>query len=204
MSLDKTSLRLLHSRIWHQSEAQSRQILQRGLEVLQQAHSQLVTKYQSAYEEQDVEIARLREDLGIAEGLAGTQKQLLDMYQGQQQQPPASQPLLPQYDHHHSNQYPQYPPYEQSSSHQFVMDPATLPRLNDFRYSIGAPIEPSCDTDPVMSTPFPQFEETPNLFMQPPTSAERDVPGPTNTKSEGTKRGPEDEGVKPSKKRKAK
>ena len=211
ISLDESNVRLLHSRICHQSEAQSRQILQRGLEVYQQTYLQLEKNYRSIYKEHDREKTRLQEDLRIANELIDSQKQLIDMYQSQQQQLPASHlvqggPLLSECnDHNHSCQYS---PYEPPRSHEFVIDPAGLRPLDDLDYSIGSPIENSCDTDPAMSVPVTQFEDqTPNLSapsIQHPTSAERDAPGPAHTKSEKGKRAPEDEDAKPNKKRRTK
>jgi hypothetical protein len=59
-----------------------------------------------------------------------------------------------------------------------------------------------------MSTPVAEFEnQAPILPFQStphPTPAEHDVPGPDHTQSDGNKRGPEDEGAKPNKKRKTK
>ena len=61
------------------------------------------------------------------------------------------------------------------------------------------------NTELVMSTPVTGFEnQTPNLSVLHPISAERDVPGPTHNKSGELKRGPEDEVLKPSKKQKTK
>jgi hypothetical protein len=243
MELSETKLQLLDSRICHQSDAQSRQILRRGLEVHQRVHLQLAKNYKSIYEECDQEKASLKEDLRIAEELIQSQKHLIELYQGpQQQQQPASHlvqggPLLSQYnDHNHSRQYS---PYQSSSNNDFI-DPASLRPLNDFGYSIVFPAERSYDTEPAMSTPVAEFEyqtpnmsiqsvlhpisvepsydtepvmstsvtefeyQTPNLSIQFPISAERDVPRPTDNKSEEPKRGLEDEGVRPSKKRKTK
>ncbi len=57
-----------------------------------------------------------------------------------------------------------------------------------------------------MSTPVAELEnQTPNMSipsMLQPISAKWDVPRPTHNESEETKMGPENEGVKPSKKRK--
>jgi hypothetical protein len=208
LDLHDTIIRLLHSRICHQAEAQRSQTLQSGLDAHQQQHFQLARYYRSIYEEYDREKKRLQEDLRLANELIESQKQLIDMYQGQQQQQPASHlvqggPLLSQCnDPNHSCQYPSYQP---TRNQQFVIEPVGLHPLNDFDYSIGSPIEPSCDTDPVMSTPVAQFEEqTPNMSVQSmlhPISAERDAPGPTHTKSDERKRAPGDEGLKPNKKR---
>jgi hypothetical protein len=158
------------------------------------------------------------------------------LYQGQQQQQPASHlvqggPLLSQYNNH--NYSCQYSPCQSSRNHEFI-DPAGLRPLNDFDYSIGFRAERSYGTEPAISTPVAEFEnetpnmsiqsvlhpisversydiepvmsenQTPNLSIQFPISAERDVPGATHNKSEETKRGPEDEGARLSKKRRTK
>lgn len=202
LDLDETSVRLLHYRICHQSEARSRETLQRGLDIQQQQHIQLSGNYRSIYEEYGREKARLLEDLRIANALIDSQKQLIDMYQGQQQQQPATHltqggPLLSQ-----CNDCNDSRPYQPPRSHEFVIDPAGHRPLNDFDYSIGPSLEPSGDTNPVMSSPVTQFEEqTPNLSIH-PVLAERDAPVPTNAKSDGRKRGPGDEGAKSNKKRK--
>lgn len=69
LDLDETALRLLHSRICNQSDAQGRQILQRGLDIHQQQHLQLARTYRSIYEEYDREKTGLQEDLQIANDL---------------------------------------------------------------------------------------------------------------------------------------
>ena len=207
LDLDGVNAQLFYSRICHQWEAQSRQTLQKGLDFLQHQLVQLTRKYRSIYEEYGDEKTQLQKDLRIANELIDSQKQLIEMYQSQQQQQPPGHlaqggPLLSQCSHY--NDSSQYPPYQPPRSHEFVIDPAGLRPLNDFDYSIGPP-ESSCDTNPVMSTPVTQFEEqTPNLSVPPvlhPTSAERDAPVPTH-KSDGRKRGPGDGGAKSNKKQK--
>jgi hypothetical protein len=191
-------VRLLYTRTCLQSEAQSRQTLQRGLEVHQRIYFQLAEKYKSIYEKYNHEKISLKEDLRISEELIRSQKQLIELYQSQQQQPSShlvrGGPLLPQYIDH--NQSCQYSPYQPPGNHEFV-DPTSLRRPNDFDYSIGFP-EHSYDTEPVMSTSVAEFEN------QTPISAEQDVLEPTYTKSEMTKGGLENEEVKPRKKQRTK
>ncbi|KAH6667765.1 hypothetical protein B0J14DRAFT_601394 [Halenospora varia] len=220
IQLEEAHVRLLHSRICYQSEAQGRQseaqirqTIQQGLDTVQRKYFQLMTSYKSRLSKYDGERVKLQEDSRIAEELAASQKQLIEMYEARdrQQQQPASHlveggPLLSQYnDHNHSSQYPTYQP---PRSQEFVIDPTRLHPLNDLDYSIGSSIEPSCNTDAVMSTPVAEFEfQAPLQPLQStphPTSAKCDVSGPNHTKSDGNKRGPEDEGTKPSKRRKAK
>ena len=195
--------RLAYYRICLQWEAQSRQTLQKGLDFLQHQHAQLAGKYRSIYEEYDREKTRLQKDLGIANELIDSQKQLIEMYQDQHQQQPQSHlaqggPLLSQCNHY--NDSSQYPPYQPPRSHEFVIDPAGLRPLNDFDYGMETSPEPSCGPNPVMSTPVTQFaEQTSNLSVPPaphPSSAERDAPVQTHAKSDGKKRGPGGEGPK--------
>jgi hypothetical protein len=203
IELDEIKVRLLYTRTCLQSEAQSRQTLQRGLGVHQRIYFQLAEKYKSIYEKCDQEKISLKEDLRISEELIRSQRQLIELYQSQQQQPAShlfqGGPLLSQYNDH--NQSCQYSPYQPPGNHEFI-DPTSL---RDFDYSIGLPVG---YTEPAMSTPVAEFEDqTPNLSIQSvqhPVSAERDVPGPTHTKSEKMKRGLEDEEEKPSKKRRTK
>ncbi|CZR52097.1 uncharacterized protein PAC_01974 [Phialocephala subalpina] len=219
IELEEANVRLVHSRICHQSEAQGRQseaqirqIIQRGLDAVQKSYFQLATNYKSRLSRYDGERVKLLEDSRIAEELIASQKQLIELYEARdrQQQQSASHlveggPLLSQYnDHNHSSQYPTYqPPHSQ----EFIIDPTRLHPLPDLDYSIGSSIEP-CNTDAVMSTPVAEFEsQAPILPVQStlyPTSAEHDVPGSNHNKGDGNKRGPEDEGGKPSKKRKTK
>ena len=219
IQLDEAHVRLLHSRISHQSEAQGRiseaqirHILQGGLDAVQKTYFQLATSYKSRLSKYDGERVNLLEDVRNAEELAASQKQLIEIYEARdrQQQQPACHlveggPLLSQYnDHHHSPQYLTYPP---PRSQDFNIDPTRLQPLHDLDYSIGSPLEP-CNTDAVMSTPATEFESQAPILPFPslphPTSAEHDVPEPNYTKSVGSKRGPEDEGAKSSKKRKTK
>lgn len=196
IELDGSNMRLLHSRICHQSEKQHCDSLERGLDIYQQNHFELVKGYQSMHEELVGEISRLLEDLRLAKELIKSQEDLIVMYQGQQQQPAKGGPLLSQY-----NEHIQYPPYQLNRSHEFIIDPAGL-HPPGFDY-IGLPLEPSCDVVSNMAMPAAKFEnQAPNLSMLYPTSAERDVPVPTRNKSEEIKR--EDEEEKPSKKRKMK
>jgi hypothetical protein len=117
-----------------------------------------VQNYKSIYEECDKEIASLKEDLRIAEELIRSQKQLIELYQRQQQeqQQPATHyvqggPLLSQYNHpNHSCQYSSY----QSPGNDKCIDPAGN---NDFDYSMF-PAEHSYDTEPVMLPPVAEFE----------------------------------------------
>lgn len=216
------------------------------MEVNQRICLQLGEKYQSIYEECDREKISLQEDLRIARELIASQKQLIELYQGQPQQQqqlllPASHlvqrgPLLSQCnDHNHSCQYS---PYQSSGNDEFIGSAGLGPH-SGFDYSIGFPPEGSYDTGPVMSTPVTELEkQTPNLSIHSiphpisfensgaeplsstplaefenqthnlsiqsilhPISAERVFTGPTHDKET---KGPEDEGVKPSKKRKIK
>lgn len=86
------------------------------------------------------------------------------------------------------------------------MDPASLRTLDDFNYTIGAPVEPPRDT--VMPMPLSHFEDqqplVPILPAVHPTSAERDIPVATTTKTGGEQKDAEEEGARPSKKRKPK
>jgi hypothetical protein len=262
MELDEKNMCLLHSRVCHQSEGQSRQTMQRGLDALQQSFLNLSKDYRSIYRRYDNEKAKLQEDLRVSDELISTQKELVDLYQGQnqQQQQPASHlvqggPLLSQYLHpttqYSTTQHPttqssttvyptqysyasqystaQQPNTQYSTTQQpntqysttvyptqysysttqpprsqdFIMDPAGLRLLNDLD-DLGSSVEPSCSTD-TDTVPVAEVEnQTPTLSVQSmlhPTSAER---GPNHDKSYGNKRGPEDEGTKPSKKRKSK
>lgn len=219
IQLDEAQVRLLHSRIGHQSEAQGRQseaqirhILQGGLDAVQKTYSQLATSYKSSLSKYDGERVKLLEDIRIAEELAANQKQLIEIYEAQarQQQQPTSHlvesgPLLSQYhDHNHSSQYLTYPP---PRNQELNIDPTRLHTLHDLDYSIGPPLEP-CNTDAVMSTPVPEFENQAPILPFPsmphPTPAEHDVPDPNYSKSDRNKRGPEDEGAKSNKKRRMK
>jgi hypothetical protein len=182
--------------------------MQPGLDTIQKSYFQLATSCKSILSRYDGERVKLLE-------LIASQKQLIEIYEArdrQQQQQSASHlveggPLLSQYnDHNHSSQYPTYQP-QPHSNQEFIMDPTRLHPLPDLDYSIGSSIEP-CNTDAAMSTPIAEFEnQAPILPVQSmlyPTSAERDVPGSNHNNGDGNKRGPEDEGGKPNKKRKTK
>ena len=173
-----------------------------------------MTSYKSRLSRYDGERVKHLEDIRIAKELIASQKQLIEMYEARdrQQQQSASHlveggPLLSQYkDHNHSSQYPTYQP-QPPSNQEFIMDPTRLHPLPDLDYSIGSSIEP-CNTDAVMSTPVAEYEnQAPILPVQStlyPISAEHEVPGSDHNKGDGNKRGPEDEGGKPNKKRKTK
>ena len=168
---------------------------------------QLATSYKSRLSIYDGEKVKLLEDIQIAEELVASQKQLIDIYEARQQQPGYLEggPLMPQdNNHNHSSQYLTYQP---PRSQEFNIDPNRLHPLDDIDYSIGSPVEP-CNTDAVMSTPVAGFENQPPILpvQSTPhlTPAEHDVPGPSYTKGDGSKRGPEDEWAKPNKKRKTK
>jgi len=153
-------IRLVHARICLQSEAQSRQTLQQGLELYQRLYLNLARRYKSIFEECDHEITSLREDHQIDTELITSQRQLLDLLQSQQQQQQANNiiqggPLLPQYnDHNHPCH--NCSPYHSSGNDDFV-DPTSLRPGNDFEYSMF-PGEPSCDPEPVMLPPISDFE----------------------------------------------
>ena len=211
IELDESKVRLLHSRIRLQSEAQSRQTLQQGLNAHEQTHFQLAKSYKSMYEEFDREKIQLQNELRNANERIESLEQQISMLQSQQQQPPASHlvqggPLLSQYNDHNDSR--QYLPYQPPRSHDFIIDPTGLCQLENLDYSIGLPLEPccNCDLDPVMSASVAE-NQPPNMSIQSmlhPAPAEGDAPGPTHTKSEETKTGLADEGAKPSKKRKTK
>jgi hypothetical protein len=102
------------------------------------------------------------------------------------------------------------------NEHSYDIEPVIPPPAAEFKnqthnlsiQSVLHPIsvKPSYDTEPVMPPPVAEFEnQTHILSIQSvlhPISAEQDVPGPNHNESEGTKMGPEDEGVRASKKRK--
>lgn len=243
IELYEMKVQLVHTRIRLQSEAQSRQTLQRGLELHQQVYFQLAGKYRSIFEEYDQEMTSLREDHQIDTELIASQKRLIELLQVQQQQQQASNlvqrgPLLSQLNDHNQSCH-NYSPYLSSGNDEF-MDPRSLRQVNDFDCSMfpGEPpydpepvmpppvgdfenrahnlsiqsvlhpvsVEPCYDTESVIPPPVSDFENwAPNLSIQAglhPISAERDVPGPTHNESEETTMGPEEEGVRPSKKRK--
>jgi len=202
IELDEANVRLVHSRICHQSEAQGRQseaqirhILQQGLDALQRSYFQHMTSYKSRLSRYDGERVKLLEDNRIAEELIASQKQLIEMYEARdrQQQQSANHlveggPQLSQYkDHTHSSQY--YQIYQPSRSQEFIIDPTRLHQLPDLDYSITSSIEP-CNTEPVQSP----------LHL---TSVEHDEESNYNN-GDGNKRGPEDEGGRPNKRRRAK
>lgn len=214
IQLDEAQVRLLHSRISHQSEAQGRlseaqirHILQGGLDAVQKTYFQLATNYKSRLSKYDGERVKLLEDIRIAEELVANQKQLIEIYEARERQQQQSAchlvesgPLLSQYnDQDHSSQYLTYPP---PRSQEYNIDPTRLHTLHDLDYGIGSPLEP-CDTNAVMSTPVAEYENQastlPSPYLSHPTAAEHNVPEPNNDK-----RGPEDEEVKPNKKRRMK
>ena len=93
IQLEEAHVRLLHSRICHQSEAQGRQseaqirqTIQRGLEAVQQTYFQLATNYKSRLSRYDGERVKLQEDIRISEELIASQKQLIEMYEARDRQ----------------------------------------------------------------------------------------------------------------------
>ena len=209
-------MRLLQSRISHQSEeqgrkseAQIRQILQAGLGVVQQTWFQLATSYRSRLSIYNSERIKLLEDNRIAEELVVSQKQLIEMYEArdrQHQHHVEGGPLLSQFnDHNNQHQSSQYLTYQPPRSQELTMDPSRLGPLDDLDYSIGAPLVP-CNIDAVPSAPVAEFQnQSPILPSQStplPTPNEHDVSEPDHTNSDGNKVGQEGEGVRPSKKRK--
>jgi len=203
IALDETNAQLLYSKICHRAEAQSRQILQNGLEALQQTYFQLLQKYKSACEEYDRLVTRLREDAGLSEELIQSQKQMIDIYQDQQQQSAShvaqAETLLPQY-----NEHSQIPSYQPLRSHEFILDPTGFTTPEDFAYNLGPSTGGCSNLEPIQATEFePQI---PNMSIQSimhtiPTTGDFAVP---THGSEGTRIVPGDEGARPSKKRKTK
>ncbi|KAH9206343.1 hypothetical protein DL95DRAFT_397017 [Leptodontidium sp. 2 PMI_412] len=218
VQLDEAHVRLLHSQICHQAEAQGRQseaqirhILQQGLDTVEKTYFQLAASYKTTLSKNDGERVKLLEDIRHTEELVATQKQLIELYEAreQQQQQPASHlvdgdPMLSQYGvHGHS----QYPTYQQSHNERFIIDPARLPPLGDLDYRLGPSIE-SCNPDAITSTPVTEFEhQAPIVPVQSSplaTVAQHDVLRPDQARSDGNKRQLEDAVPKSNRKRKTK
>lgn len=217
IQLDETHVRLLHSQICCQAEAQGRQseaqirhIMQQGMDAVQKTYFQLAASYKTTLSKNDGERAKFLEDIRQAEELVATQKQLIELYEAreqQQQQQPASHlvdgdPLLSQYGvHGHS----QYPTYQQSHSQGFIIDPARLPPLSDLDYRLGPSIEP-CNPDATTSTPVTEYQAPIIPVQSSPlaTVAQHDVMGHDQARSDGNKRQTEDTGAKSNRKRKTK
>ena len=76
IELEEANVRLIHSRICHQSEAQGRQseaqirhIIQRGLDAVQTSYFQLATSYKSRLNRYNGERVKLLKDIRITEKL---------------------------------------------------------------------------------------------------------------------------------------
>ena len=223
VQLDETHVRLLHSQICCQAEAQGRQaeaqgreaevqirlIMQHGMEAVQKTFFQLSASYKTTLSKNDSERGRLLKDIQEAEELIATQKQLIELYQAQeqQQQQPAGHlvdgdPLLSQYGvHGHS----QYPTYQQSHNQGFIIDPARLPPLSDLDFRLGPSIEP-CNTDVITSTPVTEYQAPIVPVRSSPlaTVIQHDLMGHDQARSDGNKRQTEDTGAKSNRKRKTK
>ncbi|KAH7363993.1 hypothetical protein BKA65DRAFT_545895 [Rhexocercosporidium sp. MPI-PUGE-AT-0058] len=202
IQLDEAHVRLLHSQICHQADAQGRhaeeqirRIMQQGINTLETTYFQLAARYKTTLSTNDGERVKLLEDIRITEELVASQKQLIDLYEARdrQQQQPASHlvdgdPLLSQYSTH--SHCAQYPTYQQPHNQGFIIDTARLSPLADLDYRLGPSIEP-CNP---ASTPVPEFEHQASI-----------VPVQSNqTRSDGIKRELEDVGTKNSRKRKSK
>jgi len=216
VNLEEVKTRLVYSRVCHQAEAQYRHVMQRGLDASTHTHLRTSKVYRSMYEEMAREKAALMEDKRLNEELIAAQKdyialQQVKMQQQQQQQQqhqlPVDRsvqggPLISQY---HDQQHPAYQP---PSDNQALIEPGSIHQLGDLDYSIGSSIEPPCDQDIVMATTIANYvTEAPIPFAQTtqyPTSSERHLPQSELDKNDGNKRGQDDDGVKPSKRRKNK
>jgi hypothetical protein len=131
------------------SETQIRKALQESWNAIFEIYNKLKEKFKSI----DLENVKLQKELQIAKEVMGTQKELIFIYQTEQQPPlnhaVRGELILPQYDSHDRSH--QYPPYQPLSSHEFIMNTTCLPPPND-NYSITL-LEPSYNTSTAISTP---------------------------------------------------